>query len=280
VATRDGQGWRQLSGDEIGCVLGEARLAGRRGEGGRLRPPGGEDRVAPGSVVGTTVVSSTLLGRIAEHHGAGFVQTLTGFKWLAAETARAEAEGRRMELAYEQALGVMVGMVVRDKDGISAALAVADLAARCRAQGRTLADAVDDLARRHGLHLTRGRSVRLEGADWREVVDAALARLRARGPAPLDGVPVVAFLDYEAGTRTNADGTVERLTTPPTDLLGLVLQDGARLMVRPSGTEPLLKCYIEVIEPVPDGDVAAARTRATARAERLTAALLAELGVG
>jgi len=265
VATSTPDGWRVLSGDEVGCVLGEARLARRPG---------------PSSVVGTTVVSSTLLGRIAEHHGAAFVQTLTGFKWLAQATAAHEAEGRTMQLAYEQALGVMVGTTVRDKDGVSAALAVADLAAGLKAAGRTLGDAVDDLARRHGLHLTGGRAVRLAGADWREVVDAALARLRARGGAPLAGVEVATFLDHEAQTRTLADGTVEPLPMPPTALLGLVLADGARVMVRPSGTEPLLKCYVEVVEPVPGGDVATARARAAARARALTDALLTELGVG
>ncbi len=264
VAVPAGGDWRVLSGDEVGCVLGEARLAARPG---------------PASVVGTTVVSSTLLGRIAAHHGAAFVQTLTGFKWLAQATAAHEAEGRTMQLAYEQALGVMVGTVVRDKDGISAALAVADLAARCRAAGRGLAAAVDDLARRHGLHLTRGRSVRLSGADWRDVVDAALARLRARGAAPLAGTPVVAVVDHLAGTRTPAGGPPSALSTPPTDLIGLELEGGARLMVRPSGTEPLLKCYIEVVEPVAGGDVDAARARAGARADAPADAPATELGV-
>jgi len=264
VAVAAGGDWRVLSGDEVGCVLGEARLAARPG---------------PASVVATTVVSSTLLGRIAATHGAAFAQTLTGFKWLAQATAAHEAEGRTMQLAYEQALGVMVGTVVRDKDGISAALAVADLAARCKAGGRTLADAVDDLARRHGLHLTRGRSVRLSGTDWRDVVDGALARLRARGAAPLAGTQVLAVVDHLAGTRTPAGGTPSALPTPPTDLLGLELEGGARLMVRPSGTEPLLKCYIEVVEPVAGGDVAAARARAGARADILADALLTELGV-
>ncbi len=265
VAVPTPEGWRPLNGDEVGCLLAEALLAG--GE-------GWEDRV-----VGTTVVSSSLLRRIAAAHNAAFVATLTGFKWLAAATAEAEAEGRRMVLAYEQALGVMVGTAVRDKDGLSAALAVAELAARLKAQGRTLVDALDDLARRHGLHVTRPRSVRLTGADGPQVVARVLERLRSAPPTAVAGVPVASTADHASGVRTYADGRTEPAGTPPADLYAIVLSDGARLQVRPSGTEPLLKFYFEVVEPVGDEPVAQARARAEQRLDHLQSALLAEVGL-
>jgi phosphomannomutase len=252
-------GWRALTGDEIGCLLGEALLA--RSSGPRT--------------VATTVVSSQLLARIAAAHGAVYAETLTGFKWLAGAADEADAEGRPMVLAYEQALGAMCGTAVRDKDGISAALVLAELAAVRNASGSDLVGALDELAVAHGLHLTAGRSARLEGAEGQALIAAAITALRDAPPAEVDGVPVAAIEDRAAGTRRHADGKVEGLSTPPQDLLGLVLADGSKLQVRPSGTEPLLKCYIEIIEPVAGDDVAGARELGTARLERLADAFTA-----
>ncbi|HUH08460.1 MAG TPA: phospho-sugar mutase [Egibacteraceae bacterium] len=259
------EGWRALTGDEVGCLLAEYLLT---------RFDGGPERV-----VATTAVSSRLLSRIADHHGVGYAETLTGFKWLARAAAEAEAHGGRMVLAYEQALGVMVGTTVRDKDGISAALALAELAARLKAEGRTLADALDSLALRHGVHATAGRSVRLEGEAGTELAAETLQRLRADPPEALAGVSVAAAADYRAGVRTAADGRTQSLGTPSTDLYSLELADGSRAQLRPSGTEPLLKCYLEVVEPVPDGDVAAARDRVAPRLDALGDAFLAYLGL-
>jgi phosphomannomutase len=158
---------------------------------------------------------------------------------------------------------------------MSAALVVAELAAHRKASGSSLVEALDELAVRYGLHLTAGRSRRLEGPDGAALVASVLAGLRADVPAQVGGVDVVAFEDRAARVRRLAGGTEEPLDTPPTDLLGLLLADGSRLQVRPSGTEPLLKYYAEVVEPVTDGDVAAARARGQVRLERLAAAFLA-----
>ncbi|MGH8899065.1 MAG: phospho-sugar mutase [Egibacteraceae bacterium] len=249
---------RLLTGDEVGCLLAEYLLA----SGG-----GGPERV-----VATTVVSSRLLARIAEAHGVGYAETLTGFKWLAGVAERARAEGGRLVLAYEQALGVMVGDAVRDKDGISAALVLAELAAWLKARGRTPLDALDDLARRFGVHATAGWSVRLEGARGAVLVGETLDRLRTAPPAAVDGIPVVVVADHVEGVRRHADGAAEPLTTPRADLVGLELADGCRLQIRPSGTEPLLKLYAEVVEPVVGGDVPAARVRAGPRLDALAGA--------
>jgi len=251
-------GWRVLSGDEVGCILGEHLLA--------------TAEVAHPAVA-TTVVSSQLLGRIAEHHGAAYAETLTGFKWLAGAAVGAEARGQQMVLAYEQALGVMVGTAVLDKDGLSAALVVADLAAHLRARGGTLLDALDDLARRHGVHATGQRSVRLDPDDA-PLVDAVLEGLRTHPPEDVAGVAVTALADHQARVRHTAHGAEQPLDLPSTPLAVMSLADGTRLQVRPSGTEPLLKFYAEVVEP-PTPDLAASRAAAAVRLDRMLEAFLA-----
>lgn len=253
---RDGA-WRMLSGDEAGCLVADYLLA---------NGPGGPERV-----VATTVVSSQMLARIADHHGVEYAETLTGFKWLARVAGDAEQQGRRFVSAYEQALGIMVGAAVRDKDGISAGLVLAELAARLKASGLTFDDALDELAWRHGVHATTERSVRLDGPGGPEIVDGVLDRLRTAPPDELAGVAVTAVTDHAAGVRRHTDGAIDELPTPPTQLVALQLADGSRAQVRPSGTEPLLKFYVEVVEPVA-GDVGAARQNADRRLAALAEA--------
>ena len=256
-------GIRILTGDEVGCLLAEALLS----EGFGNAPPAGPRLVA------TTAVSSQLLARIAAAHDVAFAETLTGFKWLARAVEDAASRGIRPVLSYEQALGVMLDDVVRDKDGITAALVVADLAARLSARGRTLGDLLDQLARRHGLHLTTGRSLRLDDGD-EGLADAIVTRLRTDSPAQVAGVDVIRVDDYVDLVRRHADGGTEPIDLPAYPLVSLVLADGGRLQARPSGTEPLLKFYIEVVQPVSDGDVAAARADGEARLEGLADAFV------
>ncbi|MFD4791023.1 phospho-sugar mutase [Streptomyces sp. NPDC058459] len=214
VAVRDGGDWRMLRGDEVGALLA-AHLVGR-------------------GVTGTfaeSIVSSSLLGRIAGKAGLGHEETLTGFKWIA------RVDGLRY--GYEEALGYCVDPEgVRDKDGITAALLITELASELKESGRTLLDLLDDLALEHGLHATDQLSVRVEDLS---VIAAAMRRLRERPPTSLAGLPVTSAEDLTRGTAT----------LPPTDGLRYTL-DGARVIVRPSGTEPKLKCYLEVVVPVPD----------------------------
>ncbi|MER5356009.1 phospho-sugar mutase [Kitasatospora sp. NPDC002551] len=224
-------GWRMLRGDEVGALLGAALVA-KKAEG----------------TFATTIVSSTLLGRIAEAAGLGYAETLTGFKWIS------RAEGLRY--GYEEALGYCVDpQGVRDKDGITAALLVAELAATLKRSGRTLSDLLDDLALEHGLHATDQLSVRVE--DLSLIADA-MRTLREQPPTVLAGLAVTRADDLTAGS---AD-------LPPTDGLRYRLAGeavrSARIVVRPSGTEPKLKCYLEVVLPVASAaDLATARTRAT-----------------
>jgi len=246
VAVPDAEGgWRMLRGDEVGALLGAHIVR---------RDPGVT------GVFAASIVSSSLLGRIAAAHGLGYAETLTGFKWIS------RVEGLRY--GYEEALGYCVDpAAVRDKDGVSAALLVAELAAELKADGRTLVDLLDDLAREHGLHATDQLSVRV--ADLSLITDA-MARLRAAPPTALGGAPVESTEDLSRGSAE----------LPPTDGLRYRLAGGGRVVVRPSGTEPKLKCYLETVVPVQGGDVAAARRRAAATLAAVKADLASALALG
>jgi phosphomannomutase len=219
-----GRRWRVLTGDEIGVLLADWLLT--RGTGG-------------GRLVVTTVVSSSMLGRLAAARGVAFAETLTGFKWIA--RAAFERPELRFVFGYEEALGYSVGTLVRDKDGITAAGAMAELIAFERQRGRTVLDRLDDLARELGVHATGQRSLRFPGVAGATRMRQAIDRLASAPPASLDDHPLTEVEDLRSGQRL-----------PPTD--GIVLRaDGRRLIVRPSGTEPKLKCYAEAVVPVGRG---------------------------
>jgi phosphomannomutase len=236
-------GWQMLSGDEVGALLAQHLLDLRR-EG----------------VYATTIVSSSLLGKMARAAGQLYAETLTGFKWI----------GRVENLAfgYEEALGYCVDPAhVRDKDGISALMMVCDIASRAKASGRTLRDLLDDIARTHGLHATDQLSVRM---DDLAAIPAVVDRLRDRPPTSLGGLAVVGVDDLSLGSES----------LPPTIGLRFRLADSARVVVRPSGTEPKIKCYLEVVIPVGDeDDMDAARINAVGRLDAIRGDLQAAAGL-
>ncbi|MGH3383976.1 MAG: phospho-sugar mutase [Nocardioidaceae bacterium] len=235
VAVPGPQGWRMLRGDEVGALIGDDLL-----------------RAGAEGVYAASIVSSSLLGVMAARHGAPYEDTLTGFKWI----------GRLpgLRFGYEEALGYCVAPhIARDKDGVSALLLVADLAARLRAEGRTLQDRLDEIATEYGLYATDQLSVRVSDLS---LIAAAMSRLRATPPTVLGGLAVQQVEDLNEG----AGGL------PPTDGLRYRLADGARVVVRPSGTEPKLKAYLEVVVPVTDG-VDAARISAVGRLDAIRADL-------
>ncbi|GGS82078.1 phosphomannomutase [Planobispora rosea] len=249
-----GGGHRMLTGDEVGALLGEHVIRHTSGE----------------RLVATTIVSSSLLGRIAAEYGVRYAETLTGFKWIMKAGSGPDGHGgagARLVYGYEEALGYSVGsdagLPVHDKDGIGAALTVAGIAAGAKRDGRTLLDLLDDQARRYGLHATSQLSVRVSDLS---LIAGAMARLRAAPPAELGGRKVESAEDLSLG----AGGL------PPTDGLRYLLSGGTRVVVRPSGTEPKLKCYLEVVVPV-TGDVADARARAVRDLEALKLDLAAAL---
>ncbi|MBZ9640037.1 phospho-sugar mutase [Streptomyces sp. PSKA30] len=236
AAVQDGADWRMLRGDEVGALLA-AHLVSRGVQG----------------TFAESIVSSSLLGRIAEKAGLPYEETLTGFKWIA------RVEGLRY--GYEEALGYCVDPDgVRDKDGITAALLITELASQLKAENRTLLDLLDDLAVEHGLHATDQLSVRVEDLS---VIANAMRRLREQPPTHLAGLAITKAEDLTQGT--------EKL--PPTDGLRYTL-DGARVIVRPSGTEPKLKCYLEVVVPVATH---AGLPAARAKAAELLAAIKRDL---
>jgi phosphomannomutase len=248
VATNLNGEWTMLHGDVVGSLLGE-RVAAHRA---RLR-------MAPGSqVLANSIVSSQLLAKIAGRHGHAHRHTLTGFKWIGREPG--------LIFGYEEALGYCVDpQHVRDKDGISAAVMIADFVAELKDSGRTLADAIDDLASEYGVHLTRQVSARFPHiAD----IAATMDRLIHTPPTELGGAEVTACDDMSQGLRG----------LPPTTGLHLATATGARVIVRPSGTEPKVKAYLEVIVPV-QGDLADARARADQAMNALEADVRAALGL-
>ena len=239
-------GWRMLTGDETGWLLGDYILS-------QIDP--GE--VSEHTVVASSVVSSRMLGRIAEAHGARHVETLTGFKWLS--RADADLPGCTLVYAYEEAIGYCVDpSAVRDKDGISTAVLFCDMVVALREQGRTVLDALDSLARAHGVHTTGAVSRPVSDADEAAEV---MTRLRSRPPPKLCGFEV-----------TMTDLAAVRPYEKRTD--AVILEGGdsdtsVRVAVRPSGTEPKVKSYIEVRQVCADSDVDAARARARHLAEAL-----------
>ena len=239
-------GWRQLTGDQLGALLGAFLLG---------------DRAGPGEFAATTIVSSTLLSKIAAAAGARYAETLTGFKWIA--RAADGQPGARFAFGYEEALGYQVGQHVRDKDGIGAALAVLRLATTAKERGSTLTAAYDDLERAHGVHLTGQLSPRIDDPA------AVMRRIRATPPADLGGAAVETVTDF--ADPANSTGL------PPSDVLRFALAGGSRVAIRPSGTEPKIKAYLEVTEP-PGDDLRAARTAAETRMGPLRAAVTALLG--
>ncbi|MFZ2509728.1 MAG: phospho-sugar mutase, partial [Gordonia sp. (in: high G+C Gram-positive bacteria)] len=234
-----GGGWRQLTGDEIGALLGDQAA---------------HDDSRSGDTLACSIVSSRLLGKIAEASGLKAAATLTGFKWIARTPG--------IRFGYEEAIGYCADPdAVHDKDGVGAAVRVVTLVEGLAAQGKTVQDKLDDLAREHGLYATSQLSFRVSDLA---LIAAAMATLRATPPTALIGSPVVEYADLAEGYRG----------LPPTDGLLLLTEADDRVIIRPSGTEPKLKCYLESVLPV-TGEVprAAAAERIAAIKAELTALL-------
>jgi phosphomannomutase len=254
VATIVDGAWTMLHGDVVGSLLGE-RIASLA----HNATTESDDAAATPRVLANSIVSSQQLAKIAAHHGLEHRHTLTGFKWIGREPG--------LLFGYEEALGYCVAPdLVRDKDGISAAVMIADFVADLKAKDRTLAHAIDDLARTYGVHLTRQVSARYRD---RSQIAATMDRLIATPPSTLAGSRVIATDDMATGLHG----------LPPTTGLHLATDAGARVIVRPSGTEPKVKAYLEVIVPV-DGDVTTATLLAREAMDALEADVRIALGLG
>ncbi|WP_199510551.1 phospho-sugar mutase [Nucisporomicrobium flavum] len=236
LPTGEEGGWRALRGDELGILLADHLI--------RTGTPG---------VYATTIVSSTQLKALCAARDVPYAETLTGFKWI----VRAADE---LAYGYEEALGYCVAPdMVRDKDGITAALRIAELAAALKAEGKSVRDRLDELDTELGVHRTDQLSVRVDDLT---VITRAMQRVRANPPATLLGEPVTQVEDR----------------APAADVLTLRTA-GARVVIRPSGTEPKLKAYLEVIEPVGTGKLVTARFRSGAGMAQLRKEVSAALGL-
>lgn len=246
--------WRMLRGDEVGALLGAhivARLAAGTGSGG------GE---AAAGVFARSIVSSRLLARIAAAAGYTHAETLTGFKWIARVPG--------LLYGYEEALGYCVAPdLVRDKDGISAAVLIAEFAAAAKADGKSIFDTLDELYLVHGLHASDQLSIRVADLG---LLDAMMNRLRVNPPESFGGSAVETVTDL-------AEGSAQ---LPPTDGLLYLTKDSSRIIIRPSGTEPKLKCYLEVIRSVGSAaELPAARHEARAALDAVLADVREALGL-
>ena len=227
VALRTNAGWRILRGDEIGWLLGDLLIGDAH----------------PGDVVATSLVSSTMLARIAEAADVPCVTTLTGFKWI----SRAAGTGRLL-FGYEEAIGFAVDPLVADKDGLSAALAICSLADRLARDGATLLTRLDELEARYGVHSGGALSVRAEGEDGLARLGCAFAALASDPPSELGGEAVASVVDLAHGWQgLVTEGVLFELAR-------------GRVVVRPSGTEAKLKAYVELVEDAGE-DLAATRMR-------------------
>ncbi|MGY6501550.1 MAG: phospho-sugar mutase [Acidimicrobiales bacterium] len=250
VAVRSSDGWRALTGNEIGVLLADHIL----------RHTSGPDRL-----VVTTIVSSQLLGTMARSAGVHYAETLTGFKWIMRPAL--DDPTRRLVFAYEEALGYAVSDEVRDKDGVTAAVMFVELAGLLAAEGRTVLDRLDDLAVEHGLHATDTWAIRVDGPGSTERLADMMRRVRTDPPTTLGSAPVIRVHDYlDAGDLA------------PTDAVLLQTDDGIRVVVRPSGTEPKAKVYLERVAPV-TGTVGEARDEAARRLARVRDDLAVHLGL-
>lgn len=265
-------GYQQLTGNQVGALLGHYVLTGGLESLDRAAKPGGEE-----PLVIASIVSSPMLGLIAKELGAEYAEVLTGFKWIANRAMDLKKErGLRFVFGFEEALGYTVGELVRDKDGISAAVIFAELAAVLRARNTTVLAHLEGLYRRYGLFTSSQVNLTRKGAEGIAELKAIMARLRKSPPWKIGDQEVAVVRDYQLQTITSKDGSTKPLTLPKSDVLAFELASGSRVIARPSGTEPKAKFYFDVREPlVGDEPLSAATARADATSKKLADAFVA-----
>ncbi len=248
---RDADGkLRILTGNELGVLLGHFLLS---------------QKAVPNPLVITTIVSSAQLKALAAAMGAHYEETLTGFKWIANRALELLPSGQQFIFGYEEALGYTVGTVARDKDGIGAALVVADMAAWCKGRGTTLLGYLEEVQRAHGLFVARQANFTLPGSSGAAAIAKVMQAFRADPPTVIGGLALDAVNDYQQQSRLVA-GQTTKLALPKSNVLAYELAGGSRVTVRPSGTEPKIKFYFELKETLTAGEpMPAARARAEKR---------------
>lgn len=227
TARTDDASYKMLTGDQVGVLFAHYLLS---------KPH------TKNQLVGNSIVSSTLLEKVANSHGATYFQTLTGFKWLANIGMQLEDEQNEFLFAYEEALGYTIGTQVRDKDGLSALVVFAQLVEELKSQGRTVWDLLAKISLEHGVHTNAQRSIALDPDS-----PSIGSKLRSAQPKTISGVTVSVIEDLQSSLRYIVGGDTETINLPTSDVLIYHLEDGSRIIVRPSGTEPKVKVYYETV---------------------------------
>ncbi|MBE8564210.1 phospho-sugar mutase [Vibrio sp. OPT20] len=227
TARTDDASYKMLTGDQVGVLFAHYLLS---------KPH------TKNQLVGNSIVSSTLLEKVAQSHGATYFQTLTGFKWLANIGMQLEDEQNEFLFAYEEALGYTIGTQVRDKDGLSAIVVFAQLVEELKSQGRTVWDLLAQISFEHGVHTNAQRSIALDPDS-----PSIGSKLRAAQPKAINGVAISVIEDLQSSLRFVIGGNTEAINLPSSDVLIYHLEDGTRIIVRPSGTEPKVKVYYETV---------------------------------
>ncbi|CAH6928588.1 Phosphoglucomutase [Vibrio chagasii] len=228
VAVRTDEGsYKMLTGDQVGVLFAHYLLS---------KPH------TKNQLVGNSIVSSTLLEKVANSHNATYFQTLTGFKWLANIGMQLEDEQNEFLFAYEEALGYTIGTQVRDKDGLSAIVVFAQLVEELKSQGRTVWDLLAQISFEHGVHTNAQRSIALDPDS-----PSIGSKLRAAQPKTINGIAISVIEDLHSSLRFITGGATEAINLPASDVLIYHLEDGSRIIVRPSGTEPKVKVYYETV---------------------------------
>ncbi len=238
VAVREKDGhFRLLTGNQIGCLMLYYILSSRQANG-----------TLPGDGAAVKSIVSTQLAKpICEAHGVQLFDTLTGFKFIGEMIQQFEDEHSHTFLfGFEESYGYLSGTFVRDKDGVNASLLIAEAAAYYKAQGKTLSDVVEEIFKTYGYYLEHVESADLPGADGVKKMNAIMAAIRENPPKQIGGIQVEAVLDILKGTKVSAGGKTEKLAYPPSDVLYFALQGGGFVCIRPSGTEPKIKLYVNV----------------------------------
>ncbi|MEZ9128000.1 phospho-sugar mutase [Vibrio splendidus] len=226
-AKTDDASYKMLTGDQVGVLFAHYLLS---------KPH------TKNQLVGNSIVSSTLLEKVAQSHGATYFQTLTGFKWLANIGMQLEDEQNEFLFAYEEALGYTIGTQVRDKDGLSAIVVFAQLVEELKSQGRTVWDLLAQISFEHGVHTNAQRNIALDPDS-----PSIGSKLRAAQPKAINGVAISVIEDLQSSLRFVIGGNTEAINLPSSDVLIYHLEDGTRIIVRPSGTEPKVKVYYETV---------------------------------
>ncbi|NQN35568.1 phospho-sugar mutase [Streptococcus suis] len=237
VRQADGSYWN-LSGNQIGAIIAKYILEAHKQAG----------TLPANAALAKSIVSTELVTKIAESYGATMFNVLTGFKFIAEKIQEFEEKHNHTYMfGFEESFGYLIKPFVRDKDAIQAVLMVAEIAAYYRSRGMTLADGIDEIFKEYGYFAEKTISVTLSGKDGAEQIKAIMAKFRDNSPAQFNATDITVFEDFALQTKTDKDGNVEKLTTPPSDVLKYTLADDSWFAVRPSGTEPKIKFYIATV---------------------------------